>query len=79
MRLRIYDQFVVGVVRPCGGWSKGRPMAYIEDDDKCIPLFDFLLPNELDDEGLVRYVSGKFSAFAQPGKRVVRLTPMLSH
>jgi hypothetical protein len=73
MRLRIYDQFVVGVVRPNGGWSKGRPIAYLEDEDKCVPLLDFLIPNHLDDEGLARYVSAKFAAFARPGKRVVAL------
>jgi hypothetical protein len=70
MRLSIYDQFIVGVVRPDGGWSKGRPIAYIEDDEKCVPLFDLLIPNDLDDEELARYVSGKFSAFAQPSKRI---------
>jgi hypothetical protein len=77
MRLRIYDQFIVGVVRPSGGWSKGRPIAFIEDDEKCVPLFELLIPNELDDEELARYVSGKFSAFAQPGKRIeaLRETP----
>lgn len=70
MRLSIYDQFIVGVVRPNGGWSKGRPIAFIEEEDKCVPVFDLLIPNELDDEGLARYVSGKFSAFAQPGQRI---------
>ena len=54
MRLSIYDQFIVGVVRPNGGWSKGRPIAYIEEDDKCVPLFDLLIPNDLDDEGIAR-------------------------
>jgi hypothetical protein len=78
MRLSIYDQFVVGVVRPCGGWSKGRPIAYIEDTDRCTPL-DVLLPDGLDDEGLVRYVGSKFSAFQQPGRRIVPLAPVLSH
>jgi hypothetical protein len=73
MRLSIYDQFVVGVVRPNGGWSKGRPIAYIEDEDKCVPLFNFLIPNNLDDKGLARYVSEKFAAFARPGKRVAAL------
>jgi hypothetical protein len=73
MRLSIYDQFVVGVVRPGGGWSKGRPIAYIEDDEKCVPLFDLLIPNELDDQDVARYVSEKFKAFAQPGKRIEAL------
>jgi hypothetical protein len=73
MRLSIYDQFTVGVVRPSGGWSKGRPIAFIEEEDKCVPLVDLLIPNGLDDEELARYVSGKFSAFAQPGKRIKAL------
>ena len=70
MRLDIYGQFIVGVVRPNGGWSKSRPIAYIEEDDKCVPLFDLLIPNSLDDEGIARFVSDKFCAFSQPGSRV---------
>jgi trehalose-6-phosphatase len=69
MQLDVCGQFIVGVVRPRGGWSKGRPIAYIEEDDKCVPLFDLLIPNDLDDEGIARYVSEKFRAFAQSGKR----------
>ena len=38
-----------------------------------MPLLDFLIPDDLDDEGLARYVSAKFAAFARPGKRVVAL------
>ena len=34
MRLDICGQFVVSVVTPHGGWSKGRPIALIEDSDK---------------------------------------------
>jgi hypothetical protein len=37
MRLSIYDLFTVGVVRPSGGWSKGRPIAFIEEGDKGTP------------------------------------------
>ena|ERR1700674_1851186 len=74
MRLDIHDQFTVGVVRPSGGWSKGRPIAYIEEDDKCVPLFDLLIPNDLDDEGVARYVGDKFRAFAQAGRRASPLT-----
>jgi hypothetical protein len=73
MRLSIYDQFVVGVIRPKGGWSKGRPIAYIEEEDRCVPLLDLLLPNDLDDAGLARYVRGKFVAFARPEKSVMAL------
>ena len=73
MRLNIHDQFIVGVVRPRGGWSKGRPIAYIEEDDKCVPLFHLLIPNDLDDEEVARYVGGKFRAFAQAGKRATPL------
>jgi hypothetical protein len=74
MRLSIYEQFVVGVVRPNGGWSKGRPIAYIEEDDKCVPLVDLLIPNDLDDQEIVRYVGDRFRAFAQAGMRVTPLT-----
>jgi hypothetical protein len=73
MRLSIYDLFTVGVVRPDGGWSKGRPIAFIEEDDRCVPLFDLVIPNDLDDAGLVRYVSNKFAAFARPGARITIL------
>ena len=74
MRLNIHDQFIVGVVRPSGGWSKGRPIAYVEEGDKCVPLFDLLIPNDLDDAGVAQYVGGKFRAFAQAGKRATPLT-----
>jgi hypothetical protein len=73
MRLSIYDLFTVGVVRPDGGWSKGRPIAFIEESDKCVPMFDLLIPNDLDDEELARFVSNRFAAFARPGKRIVIL------
>ena len=73
MRLSIYDLFTVGVVRPDGGWSKGRPIAFIEESDKCVPMFNLLIPNDLDDEGLARFVSNRFAAFARPGKRIVVL------
>jgi hypothetical protein len=73
MRLSIYDQLVVGVVRPNGGWSKGRPIAFIEEIDKCVPLFDLLIPNDLDDAEIARFVGNKFAAFARTGKRVVDL------
>jgi hypothetical protein len=75
MRLDIHDQFTVGVVRPSGGWSKGRPIAYIGEDDKCVPLFDLLIPNDLDDEGVARYVGDKFRDFAQAGGRASPLSP----
>jgi hypothetical protein len=73
MRLSIYDLFTVNVVRPDGGWSKGSPIALIEEGDKCVPMFDLLIPNDLDDEELALFVSDSFAAFARPGKRVVRL------
>ena len=73
MRLNIYDQFIVGAVRPNGGWSKGRPIAYIEEDDKCVPLFDLLIPNDLGEEDLARYVSSRFADFARPGRCVTIL------
>jgi hypothetical protein len=71
MRLSIYDQFVVGVVRPEGGWSKGRPLAYLEEHDKCVPLFHLLIPNDLNDAAVAQYVGDKFRAFSQPGRRVM--------
>ena len=79
MRLSICDRFIVGVVRPSGGWSKGRPIAYIEEDDKCVPLFDLLIPNNLDDEGVARYVGDRFAAFAEAGRRVTPLARMGVH
>jgi hypothetical protein len=78
MRLSICDRFIAGVVRPSGGWSKGRPIAYIEEDDKCVPLFDLLIPNNLDDEGVARYVGGRFADFAEAGRGVTPLTRMPS-
>jgi hypothetical protein len=48
MRLDIYGLFTVGVVRPEGGWSKGRPIAFIEESDRSVPLFDLVIPNDLD-------------------------------
>lgn len=44
---------------PMEAGPKVAPIAYIEDEDKCVPLFNFLIPNDLDDEGLARYVSAK--------------------
>jgi hypothetical protein len=73
MRLNMYDQFVVGVVWPSGGWSKGRPIAYLEEEDRCVPLFHLLIPNELDDEEVARFVGEKFGAFAQPHKQIAVL------
>jgi hypothetical protein len=70
MRLNVYDLFTVRVVRPDGGWSKGRPIAFIEGGDKCVPVLDLLLPNDLDDAGLARFVADRFTAFARPGKRI---------
>jgi hypothetical protein len=79
MRLNIHDQFIVGVVRPSGGWSKGRPIAYIEEDDKCVPLVDLLIPNELDDLEIALYVGDRFRAFAKAGKRATLLARTPTH
>jgi hypothetical protein len=73
MRLSIYDLFAVGAVRPDGGWSKGRPIAFIEESDRCVPLVDLVIPNDLDDAGLARFVGDRFTAFARPGKGIVVL------
>jgi len=70
MRLNIYDLFTVGMVRPDGGWSKGRPIAFIEESDRCVPVHDLLIPNDLDDTEIARFVAGRFAAFARPGKRI---------
>src|SRR5262245_57760734 len=70
MRLNIYDLFTVGVVRP-DGWSKGRPIAFIEEADRCVPLFDLVIPNDLVEAELARFVGGRFAAFARPGRRIV--------
>jgi hypothetical protein len=70
MRLSVYGRFIVGVARPRGGWSKGRPIAYVEEDDRCVPIVDLLIPNDLDDDEVARYVADKFDAFAEAGRRV---------
>jgi hypothetical protein len=72
MRLDIYGQFVVSVVTPNGGWSKGRPIAVIEDREEWRPV-DLLIPNDLTSGQLQRYVSDKFSTFAKPGREIRRL------
>jgi len=72
MRLSIYGQFVVNVVKPKGGCSKGRPIAFIEEPERWSSV-DLLIPNDLGERALERYVVDKFSAFARPGKEVHRL------
>jgi len=74
MRLDIYGQFVVNVVRLNGGWSKGRPVALIEDRGTSRQA-DLLIPNDLSDRDLERYVADKFSTFAKSGKAIRRLDP----
>jgi hypothetical protein len=72
MRLDIYGQFVVNVVRPNGGWSKGRPIAFIEDRGTSRQA-ELLIPNDLSDRDLESYVADKFSVFAKSGKAIRRL------
>jgi hypothetical protein len=72
MRLDIYGQFVVAVVTPNGGWSKGRPIAFIEDGERRYPA-DLLIPNALSSRELERYVADRYAAFAQPGRAIRRL------
>lgn len=72
MRLDICGQFVVNVVRPNGGWSKGRPIAFIEERD-AFRQMELLIPNDLSDDQLERYVVDRFSTFAKPGKAIRRL------
>jgi hypothetical protein len=75
MRLDIYGQFVVSVITPRGGWSKGRPIAFIEDGDSRYPV-DLLIPNNLTSSELERYVADRYSTFVQPGKEIQRLDPI---
>jgi hypothetical protein len=72
MRLDICGQFVVTVVRPDGGWSKGRPIAFIEEPEALRPA-DLLIPNDLSEHDLERYVADKFAAFAKADKAIRRL------
>jgi len=72
MRLDISGQFVVNVVTPNGGWSKGRPIALIEYPDQWW-ILDLLIPNGLTDGALEHFVADKFSGFATAGKPIRRL------
>jgi hypothetical protein len=72
MRFDICGQFVLSVVTPDGGWSKGRPIAFIEGSDTWVPA-ELLIPNGLSDGALEGYVADKFSAFIRAGKRIRRL------
>ena len=72
MRLEIYGQFVVSVVTSRGGWSKGRPIAFVEDGDRWLPV-DLLIPNGLTDRELEYYVANSYASFAHPGREVRRL------
>jgi len=69
MRLDIYGQFVGSVITPKGGWSKGRPVALIEGRRECYPI-DLLIPNDLSEDQLQRYVTNRFSTFAASTLRV---------
>jgi hypothetical protein len=72
MRLDIYGLFVVSVVLPRGGRSKGRPIAFVEEGDRWSPV-DLLIPNGLTESELERYVADKFASFAIPGRKIRRL------
>ncbi len=72
MRLEIYGKFVVSVVTPHGGWSKGRPVAFVEDRDGLYPA-DLLIPNDLTDRELERYVADRYASFATPDRKIRRL------
>jgi hypothetical protein len=72
MRLDISGQFVVNVVTPNGGWSKGRPIAFIENGDTWHTV-DLLIPNDLSDAMLESFIAHKFSSFAVAGKPIRRL------
>ena len=72
MRLDISGQFVVNVVTPTGGWSKGRPIAFIEDGNTW-RIVDLLIPNDLSDGMLEAFIAHKFSGFIVAGKPIRRL------
>jgi hypothetical protein len=72
MRLDIYGLFVISVVAPRGGWSKGRPIAFVEDGNRWLPA-DLLFPNGLTDSELERYVADRYASFALPGREIRRL------
>jgi len=72
MRLDISGQFVVNVVRPKGGSSKGRPIALIEDGNRW-RIADLLIPNGLTDRALETFIADKFSSFVVAGKPIKRL------
>jgi hypothetical protein len=69
MRFDICGQFVLNVVAPEGGWSKGRPIAFLEECDRWVPA-DLLIPNGLSDGALQSYVADRFSAFATSGRPI---------
>jgi hypothetical protein len=70
--LDVNGQFVVSVVTPHGGCSKGRPIALIEGGDRWC-LADLLIPNGLNDQALESFVADRFSAFIKPGQEIRRL------
>jgi len=72
MRLDISGQFVVNVVTPDGGWSKGRPIAFIEDGERWFPI-DLLIPNDLSERALETFIAARFSAFVVAGRPIRRL------
>jgi hypothetical protein len=59
-------------VTPKGGWSKGRPIALIEEADRW-SVADLLLPNDLSDAVLESFIADKFSSFAVTRKPIRRL------
>jgi hypothetical protein len=72
MRFDICGQFVVNVVTPKGGCSKGRPIALIEEADRW-SVADLLLPNDLSDAALESFIADKFSSFTVTQKPIRRL------
>jgi hypothetical protein len=72
MRFDIAGQFVVNVLTPKGGWSKGRPIALIEEADRW-SIADLLLPNDLSDAALESFIADKFSSFVATQKPIRRL------
>jgi hypothetical protein len=72
MRFDISGQFVVNVVTPNGGTSKGRPIALIEEGDRW-SIADLLIPNGLTERALETFLADKFAGFVLPARPVRRL------
>src|SRR5262245_14286973 len=71
MRFDISGQFLVNVVTPNGGPSKGRPVALIEDGDRW-SITHLLIPNGLTERALEIFLADTFSGFVLPSRPIRR-------